>query len=281
MNTDKDGDTNQAIGTVVDVSDEIIMRRRFQEAMQRFDTLDRSLYASVGKANLTQGEFASADGPKNYEEGVLQNASMVADPAQRSRFISMLSPERLQEQFIEGVSRCEFEYRLRFPDGLSRWVSTLIRLHLDPDTQDLYALFYTTDIHDFKMDQLVFRSVARMGFDFITSVNALDNRYKMICTDPEDWYRPPEAGENFAAAVQSYAERVVHPEDRALYQSELSVPELLERLNGEGSVHFRYRSLRRDGTVRSNDMSVFYIDRETKRFCIASTSRLPAADTAE
>ena len=268
---DKDGRSDVAVGTAVNITFQMLLQNRYQDALSQFRSLETDQCLGIIRfgadritINLPTGQA------QDYEAFLNEWTSHIPDAAQQRAARESLSANALLTGYADGVSHATCEYRLCTRDGDIRWVATTARLITDSDTLAPTAFIYTRDINRARMAQDVFRQVVCSDYSFITAVDPVHGSYEMYVTDPNDAYSPPEYGGCFSDAVRDFAQQSIHPDDRQNYIDMLALSDVCKRLDAQGPFSFRYRSLDDAGRYRLQRLSVCYIDPFTRHVCIAS-----------
>ena len=97
---------------------------------------------------------------------LLSAAANIPDPAKRLKLVRMSSRCALLEAFQKGLTEQHLEYD-RLVEGKMRYVSTKVITIADPETQDVYAFFYTSDITSRRQNEMVIDTVMRQSCDFV------------------------------------------------------------------------------------------------------------------
>ncbi|MCR5209849.1 MAG: response regulator [Lachnospiraceae bacterium] len=107
---------------------------------QESERPERSVIDAILESNPGAREQRS-----ETQDALVLSASQIPYPDERNKFTRVCSRLGLLKAFEEGRTEQTLEYR-RIIGGKLTWVSTMIVLVRHPETDELFAFFYTTDI---------------------------------------------------------------------------------------------------------------------------------------
>lgn len=197
---DEDGNPEYVLAFGIDVTDKMKKERSFADQMLMREAAQSSIMIAscfnvtkdtVVKQNGDNPPVKLPDKPPCSEEmrlAILADEPEVAnqspetqyyffaataqlpDPVERKKFAHMCSHVGMLEAFREGKTEQVMNYS-RMVDGVLSYVSTRLLLLADPETQDVYAFFYTVDMSEKKQDELVIDAVMRQSCDFVALID--------------------------------------------------------------------------------------------------------------
>jgi len=195
---------------------------------------------------------------------LLSAARQIPDPVRRRDFILNFSHFGMLDNYEAGKKEFFLEYRRQTGKGLL-WVRTRANLLPDPETGDLLAFFYTTDINDEKIRQEVMTRLLNINFE---TASFLDLQTKMVygIDIREEAKQPIPSLENFAVMNQKYIPIYVYPEDQEFCRREFDLEHILYHLKQNSLYTINYR-LKEEHSVkhfRRVAMQVFYLNEERR-----------------
>ena len=111
-------------------------------------------------------------------------ASCIPDKAERKKFLYMSSHFGMIQNFNEGNRDVTLKYS-RYLNGELKYLLTRVSLLKDPDTDDIIAFIYTTDIDKETRTEQIEKIALKSGCDYVSITNVGSKRTKL-------WYLSDE-----------------------------------------------------------------------------------------
>jgi len=316
---DDDGNVVGLYGTSIDATRTVNLEARHEEAKRQLEEAHRTVKTlqggllAVSCFNVTQDtnvdvthdkivsldeavpgdvldEAIEVDGRieeqrEETREVLLRAASQIPDERQREQFLLMCSHHGMLDAYARGERDLRLEYRRQTDEGLL-WVETRITLTADPETGDVLAYFYTTDINRQMIEQLVMGRLVNYGFDNASYLDLSSRQLYLVDMEQNSLAMPPRRSDYDETNARSIPE-FIHPDDQDLCREAFAVKNILEHLKHEDvySIYYRLNVCREDlpgqPHVRMR-MSVFYLDdvHDILVFCRSDVTSIYEAERA-
>lgn len=271
----RDGKPHYAIGSAVDVSDQMETKKKYEEAMKyRYRTLGENVILA-GHCNVSQNvilEVVDKTGldiehrfgmvREDFFKGI---ASMIPNREQQQTFCKTFLNENMKNSFDLGITQHDYDCTICLGDSRDiRWISTHIDTALQPETNELIGFLTVTDISPGKMQEQVLDSVIRFDYDFVAHLNLGSNTAVFYNSEKRDTH--PDKYEYgapycYTDAIRFTAEQDVSDGDRDLYINSMSTENVAQQLENRDSFEFTYHLKENGGDLRTKKMRFVVYDR--------------------
>lgn len=285
----EDGRSERAVGNAFDINEYKEAERRFNEEKLRMDSLQRGVL-SVSCFNVTQDRNIELNNDRNlsykkpanaavYYEALevdpqiadqrdetlnvlLAAAEQIPDREQRRKFLDTCSHFSMLRNYEAGNKELMLTYRRWTGKGLI-WVSTRIVLVEDPDTEDLLAFYYTSDIND----RVIYRKLSSkvLNRSFI-SVSYYDcNSGRLFIQDDADESGIKYVPMSYELVVESAVSKYMSPEKADTMKENFSMEKIMKSLSENDDYTVFYTSSERAEEIpgkpyRRIKFDIFYLD---------------------
>ena len=195
-------------------------------------------------------------------EILLRAAGRIPDPRDRELFLETCSGRGLRQAISDGRYSAEIRYR-RFIGSTVRWVSSSAEVLPDPETGDLIAFYYTTDINDEVISEKISSQIIGMNYE---SVTYCDLQTRMLCVSSA---RAPAGAPPdkipYEEAVRLTAESSADPAQADSVRQKFALESILAALEKDPvyTVYYAKSECRSDLTgspQRQMKDDIFYLD---------------------
>ncbi len=156
----------------------------------------------------------------------------------------------------------------RRKDGTVFWSNTSFRFYLKPETNEVIAFYYTTDITAHKLQEQLFKKIAGLDYELLTEVDINKNTHRVISFDAGKEKNIAAEGE-FQKALRIAADSTMDQASRQEYLEKLDFTYMQQKLEKEPVYSFILEVQDEDGNTRTKRYQVFYVEKELGRVCIA------------
>jgi signal transduction histidine kinase/PAS domain-containing protein len=186
---DRDGKPGTAYGISIDVTGHKLEQAKFRRSMQALLTANPD---SLGTFQLNLTQNTCGEGRRAKQAGVAALASetadeffasleaLVAETNDRRRFREVFSRAALLKAFAAGSNSMSLDYRRRRENGKSFWSRTYISMLRNPDTRDVEAVIYSSDISKAKREQEIFHIITDQEYDFVALLHADTSKIEFV-----------------------------------------------------------------------------------------------------
>lgn len=179
-------------------------RRSMQDVLAANPRALCAFQLNLSRNQCGEGHGASLHGVRKLQsdsaDGFFANvASALVDESERRRFSSRFNRQKLLNDFAEGISAEQIEYRRRDENGRIFWARTHLHLMKDPHSGDIEAVAYSLNIDDEKMRENIFHILTSREYDLVALLHpatgefesyyigdTLPQAYREIFTRPGD-----------------------------------------------------------------------------------------------
>ena len=242
-----------AYGIGMDVTAQKLEQEKFRQSMQALLSANPEALGTI-QVNLTknrcgEGRAASVQCVKFFHDESTDEffASLVdlmpmADD--RSIFRNEFSRKKLLEAFADGKNALHFDYRRRGFNGRPFWGRTYVSMLSNPDTHDVEAVIYSTDISREKLRENIFRIITNQEYDLLALLHTDDGTIEFLYlsgTVPEKYGElMHRRSKQFSfEEVRSLAvKNWIAERDRDKYMSESSLKYIKRELDKNGRYEF-------------------------------------------
>ncbi|MCI2048327.1 MAG: ATP-binding protein [Lachnospiraceae bacterium] len=254
-----EGKTVRAQGYSVNVTDKINAEERIRKERLRLDSRENGVFESYS-FNLTKGsapEIRTSD-----RETLFRTAAKIPDEGDRERFLSMCSADAVSAAIHEGHFFKVLRYRRQVNDEI-RWVSTSVEVLPDPESGDMIAFFYTSDVNDKVIREKVSESIVHRDYACVSILSLQTGVYNVLSGTDE--YLRPLDGMQFSDALVKAENEFVAECDLEQYKRELALTSITTALENKRlySVYNRRRQVAGQlpgKPLRRMKNDIFYLD---------------------
>ena len=266
----------------VDITDEKRLEKQARELYEQellcFSELSSEVGSVQGRVNLTNDKLesflATSEGDRDmgetYHEIVESFAASAVDAEYGNELRRTLNREKIIEEFAEGRKDYRFEFLRRRKDGGSFWSSTNIRFAQNPETEDMMAFFYTSDITEKKVQERLLSRIADLDYNVILDVNMLTDTYRLISSSGKQPVLVSESG-RFRETIEKIVNQRIDKKSGKEFLKKLDYKCIKKVLENQESDTFIIEMKDSQGELEVKRVQVFYISRELGRICVACT----------
>ena len=213
---------------------------------------------------------------------LLRAAARIPDAEERRLFLETCSGQGMRQALSEGRYGAEIRYR-RYVGERLRWVSTRAEVLPDPESGDMIAFYYTTDINDEVIREKLAVRIVGMNYERVSFCDLQSQEMHVVAERGAGVVRPACGYEQALDAVSAAFE----PGREREFRERLSLPRLLAELEKGPSctVYFTLREARDDlpgRPLRQMKDDVFYLDehRDIVVFLLSEVTEILEHDRA-
>lgn len=267
----------------VDITEEKQLQERIKELYEKELSYFSEVYTAggcmQGRINITKNQMESyvstiaasaANMEDTYEQTVEIMAMSAVDSAYGEYISQSLSRDRVLADYATGKTDYHFDFLRRGHDGSAFWGSTSIHTCLNPESGDIVGFFYTFDVTEQKMQELLLNRIAELDYDDITEIDILNDTYRLISFDKNQRIEPQQCG-RFQKDIHIAAQRFPNGSSRQEYLSKLQFDFMKSQLDRQDTYTFIIEMKDEQGRLRVKRYQVFYISKELGRVCMVRT----------
>ena len=265
----------------VDITEEKHLQERVRELYEKelaYFAKRLSCEESIqGRLNITQNrlenyvssfETAIAWEGEAYDQVIEQLAQSAIEEECAEEIRATLDRSKVLENYAAGNYDYHFEFLRRRKDGMAFWGSTNLRASKNPETGDIILFFYTSDLTEQKMQELLLKKLATLDYDVISDIDMVRDTHRLISYDRKRVDTIPQQG-RFQQSIREVAEKFMDEAAKEEYLKKLDFQYMKEHLEHEDSYTFMVEMKDQFGVMRMKRFQVFYISRAIGRVCMA------------
>lgn len=270
-------------GFLVDITDEKLAQERVRELYEKeltYFAQAASLEGSIqGRVNVTQDRVESyqatadcsiAQTGDTYEHAISKLADSAVDAKYGKHLRTSLDRTHVLNEFSVGKTDISFVFLRKRKGGDAFWSRTSFRFHLNPESGDLIAFFYTIDVTEQKIQEQLLSKVTELDYELLSDIDIRHDTYHVVSFHHGTETMMQTKG-RFQAKARAIAATTMDAAAGQEYLAKLEPAYMQRQLSEHGSYSFMTETWDRHGNPRVKRYQVFYISRELSRVCIART----------
>lgn len=267
----------------VDITEEKLLQERVQDLYKKelayFAELSASDGSIQGRINVTKNKvesyLATSDAAvthvgNSYDATMENLAASAVDEKYGEEIRSSTKRERVLADYAGGRTEYRFDFLRKRNGGGAFWGNTSLRTYTNPETGDIIMFFYTFDVTEKKLRELLLTQIAELDYDTIVDIDLIRDKYHCLATGRLHENILPKEG-NFQQEIHQLAKQYMEEKAARFYLNCLDYGYMKEQLAANSSYSFVTEIKGKDGVVQSKRYHVFYIDRFMGRVCLART----------
>lgn len=266
----------------VDITDEKQLQEHVKDLYEKelayFADLSSTGGSVQGRLNVTKDSMEScmkASGIElakigtTYRETVEGLAASAVDAQDSQMILREMEREKVLADYAAGKSDYHFELLRTRSDGSIFWGSTNFRSYLNPETGDIIVFFYTFDITEQKLQELLLNKITELDYDIIAEVDILKDTHRLLSCNVEE--NTIALKGNFQKEIKKITEESMEGDAKEECLKKLSYDYMTDQLERKESYTFITELKDVHGGIRVKRFQIFYISKELGRVCIAQT----------
>lgn len=205
---------------------------------------------------------------------LLLAAKQIPNQEQRREFIRLCDHIGMMKLYEKGEREKIIEYRRWTGKGLI-WVATRVVLLTDPQTDDILAFYYTSDINDRVIYRKTTEKILKQTYESVTYYDMQSG--KLYMQSEETLENAKFSPAEYADAVQKALKLYVSEEEQEIVEKAFELPNILEHLEKEDLYTIYYTGRDRDENLPGKPLKrvkcdFFYLDESRDIIIIAQTN---------
>lgn len=271
------------ISVCIDITDEKERQAREKELYEKelayFTEMSLAEGGIQGRINITQSRMESyvstadvaiAHVGDSFEKTMENLALSAIDAEERENIRKTMKRKKILEEFASGKTDYHFNFLRRRNGGGAFWSNTCLRLCLNPDTDDVIAFFYSLDVTEQKLQELLLSQITKLDYDIIADINLVKGTHQLISYDEACRNTIPHPG-IFQDEIRKISKRLMDDDARKEYLEKLDFDYMKQQLDQTTAYTFIVEMQDEDGMIKVKRYQLFYISKELQRVCMART----------
>lgn len=265
----------------VDVTEEKKLQERVKELYEQelayFAELSPMDGNIQGVFNISQDRVESYLSTSNvadvrvgdsYTRTLQHLAASAVDTAEGEEIRQSLDRDKILAEYAAGKVDYHIEFLRKKNDGKPFWESTNLRSCLNPTTGDIMVFFYSSDITEQKVKELLLNKITELDYEYITELDILKGTHRVTsqCNNQKDLLMYEG---DFKTELHKTASSLTDEAAKKEYLKKMDFGYIKDQLSNQDSYTFLVEMKDAQGRVRVKRFRVFYISRELYRVGIA------------
>ena len=270
--------------SIRDITAEVQEKRALR---QQFRRMFNSYYSCVGKnellvarCNATKNLLLDADNDRHrdivtlvgdvYDDFIDFISRFIIDEGERTEFVQAAKAASLQQAFERGERELKHVYFVSSPlEQCGRYGQFKISLMQDPDSKDVMAVLFLTDVTEKTIKKKIIDKMLALGTDRVIDLDYIHERYKLLYA--ENNHKKLIGREfDFNEHIDKVAQEHVLPADREIWLKLRDKAYILEQLQRKGRYSFSYRVRKRadSDAIKVKKLTLAPVDLRLGRICV-------------
>ncbi|KMZ54975.1 response regulator [Dorea sp. D27] len=264
---------------LVDITEEKRLQERvnelYEQEMTYFAELSSKDGTFQGRINVTQNRMENYISTANvavsrvgdtYDKMVEKLADSAVETQYGQLLRETLERSRVLADYAAGKVDYNFSFLRRRKDGTAFWSGSSFRSCLNPETGDVIMFFYTQDITEQRLQELLLKKITKLDYDIITEIDITTSGYRLVGFSDE-WEQSIPLQGDFQQQIREVASRCMEEGAQKEFLEKLDYAYMKERLAKENSYTFILELTESHG-IRIKRFQVFYINEDLGRVCM-------------
>ena len=197
-------------------------------------------------------------------------AALITSDKLRADFSSRFTRGRLLEAYRAGQQQLSVDFSVNAPDGRPVWVTGFVNMIQNPDSGDVEAITYATDITARKKSEAIIRRVTDEKCDYIglldTAARTIEFRTAIRSAGESGLHGKTDCDEYLRYAVEHF----VLPEDRERVLRCAAIENLIDQLRDGGSYTVTFSAPGGERTLRKQ-LQYSYLNADRREILVVQT----------
>ncbi|MEA4854326.1 MAG: ATP-binding protein [Christensenella sp.] len=265
---DEDGKPIKAIGSALDVTEQVSLHQKYQEfEAYQYLMLDTSFAAF--KVNVTRdtmeeairfgGNLNDMAKAKTMTEFCALSRLNIPDEEEQNRHMQVFDCKALLKAFETGNTHMEFECLYHIDKSICHWVRMVINLTQNPSTRDIIGFTYANDIENEKLMEFTVAHLLEQDFDQVICIDVATRKFRMM--ERKDEHRSFAAiSNNYDDTLFKKAKPYIHADDWKLYSEGIKLTNICKQLAKKETYELTIRGYLPSGELRVKKYAFAYLD---------------------
>ncbi len=266
---DESGIPIQAIGSALDVTEQIQMQQKYHE-FEAYQYLMLSESVAAFKVNVTRDTIEDAI---HLDDGISQlsqatsltqfsqlSANNIVDEELKIQYEQMFSCQNMLHSFAVGQTHLEMECPYRFGSDTYRWIRIVRNLMKNPSTGDIIGFTYAVDIHDEKMLGAVVEHMLQHDFDRVICIDVPTKKFRILEHLDDGAAAFTQDYNNYDDTLSMQAKPFIHPDDWETYTEGIKLSTIEAHLSQQDAYELTIRGFLPSGEMRFKKYMFSYLD---------------------
>ncbi len=269
---DQHGKPIKAMGTSKNINEKM----EAEEKSRVFQTYQRMALSNTlmsCRLNLTTnrcGDFQSAkrhflvvtkdSTVDSFFEGVCQHIN----EDDLGKFTKIFGHRVLLSAYFRGETSVSTKFRYHPTRNSVRWIKMTCEMTENPNTHQIEGMLYAHDIHKEKTLQLVIEQLVGVDYEFIATLNFLNDEVTLFAKDKKDIWCSPSEEEPYSTSHDAIIKAYVKSDYQEEAVAKMSVKAIKKALKVSKVYNVTFPVINSDGEEEYKTWRYFYVDDDHK-----------------
>ncbi|MEG0784890.1 MAG: histidine kinase dimerization/phospho-acceptor domain-containing protein, partial [Christensenella sp.] len=274
----RNGKPIYAIGSAVDVTDQIEAKKKYEDAIKyRYRTLGENVILA-GHCNVTRNVILEVEDKTGLDVehrfGMVREdffrgiASLIPNEEQKQTFCKTFLNENIKNSFELGINQHDYECSISLKNDQNiHWISIHVNTALQPETNELIGFLTVTDISTSKMQEQVLDAVIQFDYDFVAHLNLNSGSTVFYNSKNQiEQLKDYQYGVSYSYtdAIKRVAQNYIKDEDYEFYAENMSIENVARQLQNKDRYEFAYHFRESNGEIRIKQNRFVMHDRTSR-----------------
>ncbi|MEG1682546.1 MAG: response regulator [Oscillospiraceae bacterium] len=274
---DENGTPVRAIGTGVDITGRVRLEARYEEELQWRKVHNQDVLGSF-KLNLTRNicedgqsnidRILTFQGDGTVDDFFAHEYAAHADAAALEEYKKHFNRESLLAAYHQGETSVAQESYLSFWDNRVLWIKVEIDMFLNPQSGDVEAYIYATDVDQKKTAAALVNAVVDMDYDYLALLDCDSDSYTMFVQSSSQTPLPSFCALSYEREMETYAKAFLVKEDIQQNIFEMSYENVLAQLETQDIYTTYTRVQEMDGSISRKKLQFSYLDKPRRKIIL-------------
>ncbi|MEG2929204.1 MAG: ATP-binding protein [Oscillospiraceae bacterium] len=272
-----------------DITQEKAAEKRYHDELSYRQAMQKATMASIN-INLTQNTILDYKSifpevlwhmseSKTAQEYFDRLYTQIPPGEMQKKCVELFNCSSLRRHFDSGKTTLSLELTRKI-EGRRYWTVSTAHMMKNPDSNEIVAFLYSTNVTNERTMQDVMNAIVKIDYDFLVVVDGMRNSAVRFSEKELDNSYSYES-EDFELETQEYIRRYICPEDVPRVVGEVSLKNILQKLDENGSYRVFYSVPCSEGTTCRKQLRFSYINRELKSFLMTRVDITAAVEEQE
>ncbi|MEG1870156.1 MAG: histidine kinase dimerization/phospho-acceptor domain-containing protein, partial [Oscillospiraceae bacterium] len=261
-----------------DITERVRLEQRYEEEIKWRKIHNQDVIGSY-KMNLTQNicEDGLSDnaliltfqGDGTVDDFFKREYTAHIDDAELEEYKKIFNRESLLKAYREGKTSIALENYMSFGTATKNlWAKIEVDMFLNPQSGDVEAYIYATDIDQKKISRAIVDAVVNMDYDYLALLNSDKDAYTLFAHTSGRTSLPSRYSESYEEEMKAYARKFLVQEDIEQNIYDMSYKNVFAQLDKQNIYTTYCRIKEEDGKISRKKLQFSYLDKARRQIIL-------------
>ena len=283
---DEKGKPSYAIGCSTNVSEMVALKQRYADELSYKKDIDRKnllefLSVDLNKNQIVEHEvFCNFSSFKNssFSKFITYCAEQIINKDEGKKFQELFSISNMMKAYNSGDRNLSFECKIQSTETKKfLWLNIYCHFAIEPQTENLFAFFYTYDISDKKISNTIIQQLSTVEYEFLNIIDIdfgqAETQYKKenIVPNVPGLGKLKPYNSTVEQVLNLYVKEVASEQELETLYPKLELSTIIKELETQEKYAISFPVKEKDGSIHRKKWQYMYLD-EDKQQIIHSQS---------